>query len=109
MRPHPNPLQGQTLSIFSILGPERAKKLSIGLHGFAENRENRQPQDRERELEGGGGGEMAQAETMELAKRNTRRVRIGDVTMGGEAPVVGQSRCAARTIDIGQTVAQSRH
>src|SRR5713101_8365466 len=31
------------LSIFSILGPERAKKLSIGVHGFAENRENRQP------------------------------------------------------------------
>ena len=30
------------LSIFSILGPERAKK-SIGVHGFAENRENRQP------------------------------------------------------------------
>src|SRR5713226_5094376 len=48
-------------------------------------------QDRERELEGGGGGEMAQAETMELAKRNTRRVRIGDVTVGGEAPVVVQS------------------
>src|SRR5713226_245616 len=37
------PLPGQRLSIFSILGPERAKKLSIGVHGFAENRENRQP------------------------------------------------------------------
>jgi hypothetical protein len=33
------------------LGPERAKKLSIGVHGFAENRENRQPLDRERDLE----------------------------------------------------------
>src|SRR6266849_2979276 len=30
------PLPGQRLSIFSILGPERAKKLSIGVHGFAE-------------------------------------------------------------------------
>ena len=34
--------------MFSILRPERAKKLSIGVHGFAENRENRQPLDRER-------------------------------------------------------------
>src|SRR5216684_8788054 len=32
-------LPGQRLSIFWILGPERAKKLSIGMHGFAENRE----------------------------------------------------------------------
>jgi len=37
------PLPVQRLSIFSILGHERAKKLSIGVHGFAENRENRQP------------------------------------------------------------------
>jgi len=51
---------------------------------------------------------MAQAETMELAKRNTRRVRIGDVTVGGEAPVVVQSMCATRTMDIDQTVAQTR-
>src|SRR5260370_211381 len=35
-RPHPYPLPGQRLSIFSILAPERAKKLSIGVHGFAE-------------------------------------------------------------------------
>src|SRR6266849_846951 len=41
------PLPGQRLSIFSILRPEREKKLSIGVHGFAENRENRQPLDRE--------------------------------------------------------------
>src|SRR6266851_2137642 len=45
---------------------------------------------------------------MELAKRNTRRVRIGDVTVGGEAPVVVQSMCATRTMDIDQTVAQTR-
>ncbi len=43
-----NPSPFQRLSIFSILGPERAKKLSIGVHGFAENRENRQPLFRER-------------------------------------------------------------
>ncbi len=30
----PRPLPGQRLSIFSISGPERAKKLSIGAHGF---------------------------------------------------------------------------
>src|SRR5712692_4892096 len=44
------PLPGQRLSIFSILAPERAKKLSIGVHGVAENRENQQPLDRERDL-----------------------------------------------------------
>jgi hypothetical protein len=32
------PLPGQRLSIFSILAPEREKKLSIGVQGFAENR-----------------------------------------------------------------------
>src|SRR6266446_6600580 len=41
--PCPFPLPVQRLSIFSILAPERAKNLSIGVHGFAENRENRQP------------------------------------------------------------------
>src|SRR6266849_5190162 len=46
--PFPFPLPVERLSIFSILGPERAKKLSIGAHGFAENRENRQPLSRER-------------------------------------------------------------
>src|SRR5260370_1634392 len=30
------PLAVQRLSIFSILAPERVKKLSIGVHGFAE-------------------------------------------------------------------------
>src|SRR6266851_3668748 len=60
LKPHPHtlpcpcslssiPLPILRLSIFSILRPERAKKLSIGVHGFAENRENRQPLDRERD------------------------------------------------------------
>src|SRR5579864_6745827 len=44
---------------------------------------------------------------MELTKRNTRRVRIGDVTVGADAPVVVQSMCATRTMDIDQTVAQT--
>src|SRR5713101_6601916 len=35
-RPFPIPLPVQRLSIFSILRPERAKKLSIGVHGFEE-------------------------------------------------------------------------
>ncbi len=42
--------------MFSILRPERAKKLSIGVHGFAENRENRQPLGRERDTSGAEGG-----------------------------------------------------
>src|SRR4029077_5549707 len=44
---------------------------------------------------------------MVLTKRSTRRVRIGDVTVGADAPVVVQSMCATRTMDIDQTVAQS--
>src|SRR5216683_8415462 len=34
--PFPIPLPVQRLSIFSILGPKRAKKLSIGVYGFTE-------------------------------------------------------------------------
>src|SRR5579864_9019887 len=44
---------------------------------------------------------------MELTKRNTRRVRIGSVTVGAGAPVVVQSMCATRTMDVDATVAQS--
>src|SRR4029077_264606 len=44
---------------------------------------------------------------MVLTKRSTRRVRIGDVTVGADAPVVVQSMCATRTMDIDQTVAQT--
>src|SRR6266852_8637979 len=55
------PLPGQRLSIFAILGPERAKKLSNGVHGFAENRENRQPLDRGRDPEGQGEGQRGKA------------------------------------------------
>jgi (E)-4-hydroxy-3-methylbut-2-enyl-diphosphate synthase len=40
-------------------------------------------------------------------KRITRQVRIGKVKVGGGAPVVVQSMCATRTIDIDQTVAQT--
>lgn len=41
------------------------------------------------------------------AGRRTRIVRIGGVTVGGDAPVVVQSMCATRTIDVEQTVAQA--
>ena len=39
--------------------------------------------------------------------RRTRAVRVGGVTVGGDAPVVVQSMCATRTIDVEQTVAQA--
>jgi (E)-4-hydroxy-3-methylbut-2-enyl-diphosphate synthase len=39
-------------------------------------------------------------------RRRTRRVRIGDVTVGGDAPVAVQSMCATRTRDVDATVAQ---
>ena len=39
-------------------------------------------------------------------RRQTRAVRIGDVTVGGGAPVQVQSMCATRTRDIDATVAQ---
>jgi len=41
------------------------------------------------------------------AGRSTRAVRIGGVTVGGDAPVVVQSMCATRTIDVDQTIAQA--
>jgi (E)-4-hydroxy-3-methylbut-2-enyl-diphosphate synthase len=44
---------------------------------------------------------------MEQAKRKTRRIRIGQVHVGGEAPVIVQSMCATRTIDIDATIAQT--
>ena len=46
-------------------------------------------------------------EQMEQAKRRTRQIRIGGVEVGGDAPVVVQSMCATRTVDIDKTVAQA--
>lgn len=46
-------------------------------------------------------------EMMEGQKRNTRKIRIGGVEVGGDAPVVVQSMCATRTIDIDATVKQT--
>jgi (E)-4-hydroxy-3-methylbut-2-enyl-diphosphate synthase len=45
---------------------------------------------------------------MEQAKagRQTRKIRIGETTVGGGAPVVVQSMCATRTIDVDKTVEQ---
>jgi (E)-4-hydroxy-3-methylbut-2-enyl-diphosphate synthase len=46
-------------------------------------------------------------EKMEQTKRKTRRIRIGGVGVGGDAPVVVQSMCATRTMNIDQTIAQA--
>ncbi|MGO9267927.1 MAG: (E)-4-hydroxy-3-methylbut-2-enyl-diphosphate synthase [Candidatus Binataceae bacterium] len=40
-------------------------------------------------------------------QRGTRKFRIGGVEVGGDAPIVVQSMCATRTIDIDATVAQT--
>ncbi|HUY28139.1 MAG TPA: (E)-4-hydroxy-3-methylbut-2-enyl-diphosphate synthase [Candidatus Binataceae bacterium] len=41
------------------------------------------------------------------SRRNTRAVQIGAIKVGGGNPIVVQSMCATRTIDIDQTVAQA--
>ncbi len=38
--------------------------------------------------------------------RKTRKIDVGAIKVGGDAPVVVQSMCATRTIDVDQTVAQ---
>ena len=42
-----------------------------------------------------------------VSLRKTRPVKIGGTTVGGGAPVVVQSMCATRTIDVDLTVAQA--
>jgi (E)-4-hydroxy-3-methylbut-2-enyl-diphosphate synthase len=44
---------------------------------------------------------------MDEIQRTTRKIRIGSVEIGGDAPVVVQSMCATRTIDIDATTAQA--
>src|SRR5213080_3612349 len=44
---------------------------------------------------------------MEQTQRRTRKIRIGRVEVGGDAPIVVQSMCATRTRDIDATVAQT--
>jgi (E)-4-hydroxy-3-methylbut-2-enyl-diphosphate synthase len=44
---------------------------------------------------------------MEQTQRKTRKIRIGSVEVGGDSPVVVQSMCATRTMDIDATVAQT--
>src|ERR1039458_5844048 len=39
--------------------------------------------------------------------RKTRQITIGGTKVGGDAPVVVQSMCATRTIDVDKTVAQT--
>src|SRR6266849_1385952 len=45
--------------------------------------------------------------TEQVTTRSTRQIDIGSVKVGGGAPVVVQSMCATRTIDVDQTVAQT--
>jgi len=42
-----------------------------------------------------------------VTRRTTRQIGIGALKVGGDAPVVVQSMCATRTVDIDQTVAQT--
>src|SRR5215470_11548188 len=51
----------------------------------------------------------AEFELMEqaTARRTTRQIAIGALKVGGDAPVVVQSMCATRTMDVDQTVAQT--
>src|ERR1700751_3523468 len=49
----------------------------------------------------------AGATRMEQKQRITRKIRIGRVEVGGDAPVVVQSMCATRTMDIDATIAQT--
>jgi (E)-4-hydroxy-3-methylbut-2-enyl-diphosphate synthase len=44
---------------------------------------------------------------MEQIQRTTRKIRLGKVEIGGDAPVVVQSMCATHTLDIDATVAQT--
>jgi (E)-4-hydroxy-3-methylbut-2-enyl-diphosphate synthase len=44
---------------------------------------------------------------MEQIRRATRKIRIGKIEVGGDAPVVVQSMCATRTTDIDATVSQA--
>ncbi|SRR5579875_35944 len=44
---------------------------------------------------------------MDSAKRHTRKIRVGTLELGGDAPIVVQSMCATRTIDIDATVSQA--
>jgi (E)-4-hydroxy-3-methylbut-2-enyl-diphosphate synthase len=40
-------------------------------------------------------------------ERTTRKIRIGNLEIGGDAPIVVQSMCATRTLDIDATVVQT--
>jgi (E)-4-hydroxy-3-methylbut-2-enyl-diphosphate synthase len=46
-------------------------------------------------------------ERAETARRTTRQINIGEIKVGGGAPLVVQSMCATRTMDVDQTVAQT--
>jgi len=43
---------------------------------------------------------------MKLSRRKTRQIRVGNVLLGGGAPIVVQSMCNTDTRDVGATLAQ---
>src|SRR5690242_21139115 len=44
---------------------------------------------------------------MDQQARKTRKIDIGGIPVGGDAPIVVQSMCATRTVDIDETVKQT--
>ncbi|MFW5845927.1 MAG: (E)-4-hydroxy-3-methylbut-2-enyl-diphosphate synthase, partial [Planctomycetota bacterium] len=44
-----------------------------------------------------------------FSRRRTRAVRVGAVTIGGDAPILVQSMCTTPTLDVAATVAQALH
>src|SRR5262245_2813000 len=48
-----------------------------------------------------------QSETMSPKRNPTRAVRIGSVTLGGSHPVVVQSMCATKTVNVEATSEQA--
>jgi (E)-4-hydroxy-3-methylbut-2-enyl-diphosphate synthase len=47
-------------------------------------------------------------EALKIVRRNTRAVKVGDLTIGSGAPISTQSMCATKTQDIERTLAQIR-
>jgi (E)-4-hydroxy-3-methylbut-2-enyl-diphosphate synthase len=42
-----------------------------------------------------------------MHQRETRKVKIGSTEVGGDAPIIVQSMCATRTVDVDATIAQT--
>ncbi|MBD3688977.1 flavodoxin-dependent (E)-4-hydroxy-3-methylbut-2-enyl-diphosphate synthase [Nanchangia anserum] len=49
---------------------------------------------------------MPDVKTAPFARRRTRKIRVGDLWVGGDAPISVQSMCTTKTTDIGATLQQ---